>query len=246
MNKFLMLLIAFCFFCTSYSEASENWYVVNNYAGTIGKYPVHLSIQPYNFSDEVNVEGSYYYDHYNSPIVLFGIEKEGNIILCEASEKNDFEKYILQGDEYEIERCPFRMKIQGRNITGEWNNKNVKMDVSLSRVASLNKNIITSKNGEIDVPFWGDTKNHIFIGVYKQDKDRVAINKVKVISKDNGQVVQVINPQDKNCDFGFYMTSIYQNLERFDDSSISLNCYRTKSDFSIEYRLKGNSYIKVE
>lgn len=244
LNKFEIIFIFCGFSLCGYSEASESWYVVDNYTGTIGKHPVHLSIQLYNFGNDVNIEGGYYYDRHNSPIVLFGKEKAGDIILCEISGKTDFEKYIVSGDKYDPATCHFRITKHDKVLKGEWRNNNVKLDVSLSKVASMNKNNITSESGEVDVPFWGQTDKHSFIGTYKQSKDGVTINEIKVLNKDDNQAVQVINPQGKNCDFGFYMTSIYQNVENFSNSSISLNCYSTNSDISVEYGLKGNKYLK--
>ncbi|MGO2441565.1 MAG: hypothetical protein ACTH8B_17000 [Serratia proteamaculans] len=244
LNNFIMSSIILWGVGCGYSEASESWYVVDNYTGTIGKYPVHLSIQSYDFGSDVNVEGSYYYDHHNSPIVLFGKESAGDIVLCEISSKEDFERYIVSGDKYDATKCPFRITKHDQTLKGEWKNKNINLDIILSKVASMDKSNITSKNGELDVPFWGSTDKHSFVGVYKQGNDGVTINEIKVLSKNDSQVIQVINPQSKKCDFGFYMTPIYQNVERFSSSSISLNCYSTNSDFSVEYRLKGNEYLK--
>ncbi|CCP05897.1 hypothetical protein [Erwinia amylovora] len=244
LRKFKVAFIFLGGFLCGYSEASESWYVVDNYTGTIGKYSVHLSIQSYDFGGDVNVEGSYYYDRHNSPIVLFGKEKAGDIILCEISSKADFERYIVSGDNYDSTKCPFRITKHDQILKGEWGNKNIKLDVVLSKVASMNTTNIKSENGELDVPFWGQTDKHSFIGIYKQGKDRVIINEIKVLNKNNSQVVQVINPQDKNCDFGFHMTPIYQNVEQFSSSSISLNCYSTNSDVSVEYGLKGNKFLK--
>ncbi|CAI1009241.1 Uncharacterised protein [Serratia rubidaea] len=229
-----------------YSEARESWYVVDNYTGTIGKYPVHLSIQSYAFGSDVNIEGSYYYDHHNSPIVLFGKEKDGDIVLCEIFSKEDFEKYIVSGDKYNATECPFRITKHGQVLKGEWKNKNVKLDIVLSKFSSMNESNITSKNGELDVPFWGQTDKHSFIGVYEKDKDGVVINKIKVISKENGHVVQIINIQDKRCDFGFHMTPIYQNMEKFSNSSILLNCNSTNSEIEIEYVFVNGKYVKKD
>lgn len=237
------LIFFWSFFC-SFSEASEGWYVVENYTGKIGGYPVHLSIQSYDFGGDINVEGSYYYDRYNSPIVLFGKEKAGDIILCEIFSKADFERYIVSGDMYDPTTCPFRITKHEQTLKGEWKNNNTKLDVALFKVASMDKNNITSENGELDVPFWGQTDKHSFIGIYKKNKDGIIINKIKVLDKNDGHVVQVINPQDELCDFGFYMTPIYQNVERFSGSSISLNCYSTNSDVTVEYGLNKSEYIK--
>lgn len=244
MNNLIVASIFFCGGLCGYTEASESWYVVDNYAGTIGKYSVHLSIQSYNFGSDVNIEGSYYYDSHNSPIALFGKENEGNIVLCEISSKADFEKYIVSGSKYDATKCPFKMIKYDRALKGEWKNKSISLDIALSKVSSMDKSNIISKNGELDIPFWGQTKKHSFIGVYKQGKDGVTINKIKVLSKDDGHIFQVINPQDKLCDFGFYLTPIYQNVEMFNDTSISLNCYSTNSDVTIEYGFINGKYVK--
>ena len=241
--KFGLLFCGLIFY--GYGEASESWYVVNNYTGTIGKYPIHLSIQSYDFGSDINIEGSYYYDHHNSPIALYGKETSGEIELCEISNKTDFKKYIITGDKYDPLQCPFKITKNGQTLKGKWEGNSIKLDVMLSKVASMNKTEIISKNGVLEVPFWGQTDKHIFIGIYEKYENEIVIHKINVVDKKSGHVIQTITPQDNQCDFGFYMTPIYQNMEQFSDSSISLNCYSTNADVTVEYEFENNKYVKV-
>lgn len=231
-------------FLSNYSFANSSWYMVNNYEGKIGAYSVHLSLQSYDFGDNVNVEGSYYYDKHRSPIVLYGKETKDRIELCEVNDKKTFDEYIMSGQHYDATKCPFQVSKTGNNITGVWQNDKVKLDVTLSKTSELDKSNISG--GKIEIPFWGQTENHSFIGVYESGTDGIVINKVKVINKKDGGVLQVINPQLNNCDFGFYMTPIYQNIEVLNKSTMSLNCYSTNSDITVEYGLKNGKYLQIK
>lgn len=245
-NKFVVLFFVFCFwfFFCSCSYAVSSWYVVNNYTGVIGKYPVHLSIQSYDFGKDVNIEGSYYYDHHRSPIALYGKEVSGMIELCEVSNKKDFEKYIVLGDKFDLSQCPLKITKHGQNLNGEWHNSKRKLDVSLKHVSSMFPRNIVSESSTVEIPFWGQTDKHSFIGVYEKEGTDIVINKIKVFDKKSGNVIQIITPQKQECQFGFYMTSIYQNVEEFDSNSIFLNCYSTRANVTVGYKFDKNRYIK--
>ncbi|TPN60374.1 hypothetical protein FJ981_02250 [Mesorhizobium sp. B1-1-4] len=62
----------FCLLLLS-QKAVAGWYHVENYEGSIGPDPVHLSLQTYDsFGSGITVEGSYFYDAGQSPIALYG------------------------------------------------------------------------------------------------------------------------------------------------------------------------------
>lgn len=237
---FFVIGMVFCNNC----DASSGWYIVNNYVGTIGKYPVHLSIQSYDFGKDVNIEGSYYYDSHRAPIALYGKEVSGVIELCEAATKKDFEKYIASGDKFDLSKCPLKITKNGQELNGEWRGSKRKLDVTLKNVSSMDQTSIVSENGTVEIPFWGQTDKHSFIGVYEKDGADISINKIKVLDKTNGNVIQVITPQKQECEFGFYMTSIYQNVEGFNNNSIYLNCYSTNADVIVDYTFDNNKYVE--
>ncbi|WP_206534608.1 hypothetical protein, partial [Mesorhizobium sp. M7D.F.Ca.US.004.03.1.1] len=54
-------------------EAFAGWYQVENYEGSIGAKPVHLSLQRYDsFGSGITVEGNYFYDAKQIPIAVYG------------------------------------------------------------------------------------------------------------------------------------------------------------------------------
>ncbi|GAB7271158.1 TPA: hypothetical protein QCI71_000333 [Enterobacter chuandaensis] len=217
-------------------QAAYMPYVVNNYEGYIGKYPVHLSLQFYDFGKNVSVEGSYYYDDHRSPIPLYGVNESNSIVLCEAVSGESFEKYIVQGDEFEISKCPFNLTRNSTGFLGEWHNERSTLKVDLKKTVGVSDGVINGNAKALDIPFWGQTKQHGFIGIYEAGADGIVINKVNVIDKKSGKLIQVINPQMNDCEFGSYMTSIFQNIES-DGSQIRLNCYSTGPDVSVNYKL---------
>lgn len=231
--------VAFYFcalFMSTSIQAAYMPYVVKNYEGYIGKFPVHLSLQFYDFGKKVNVEGSYYYDNHRTSIPLYGVNESSSIVLCEAVSEESFEKYIVQGEGFEISKCPFNLTRNSTGFLGEWHNERSTLKVNLKKVVEVSDGVINGSSKTLDIPFWGQTKQHGFIGVYETSTDGIVINKVNVIDKKSGKLIQVINPQMNGCEFGTYMTYIFQNIES-DGSQIRLNCYSTGPDVSVNYKL---------
>lgn len=245
MNKVKVALGVCALFITGSIQAANMPYVVNNYEGYIGKYPIHLSLQYYDFGKNVNVEGSYYYDNHRSPIPLYGVNESNSIVLCEAVSDDSFEKYIVQGEKFEVSKCPFRLTRNPTGFVGEWHNERSTLKVDLKLTVEARDGVISGNAKALDIPFWGQTKQHSFIGVYEASADGIVINKVNVVDKKSGKFIQVINPQMNGCEFGSYMTSIFQNVET-DGSQIRLNCYSAGPDVSVNYKLnKHTSHYDV-
>ncbi len=58
-----------------------------------------------------------------------------------------------------------------------------------------------------------------------------------MVNKSTGKEDQILDPQQHQCEFGFYMTAIYQNIEPLDQGKgITLNCYSQKADVVVDYR----------
>jgi len=235
MNRIKAITAAISLLLCQISFAGDSWYRVNNYTGTVGKYPVHVSLQTYTFGPHTSVEGSYYYDKRHAPIVLYGRETVTSLTLCETTSKTDFDKYLLVGENYDLETCPFRLTYNDEGLTGIWQNDKTSLPVSLSSTDVMDENQIVAGDASIEIPFWGQTADHSFIGVYENSNDSLVIHYVKVLDKKFGTVIQTIDPQTENCDFGFYMTAIYQNVETVNDSTVSFHCYSMRDDISIEY-----------
>ena len=238
LKKIILSVSLFGILSGSATAASDSWYVLDNYEGTIGKSPVHVSLQRYSFGGETNVKGSYYYDKYRSSIPLYGKITSDAIVLCEVANDQEYDDYLTQGKKYDLNTCPLKLTNGGDVLHGTWQNAKRTLDVVLSMTASMDKTTLSGNPAKtIEIPFWGQTASHSFIGIYEMKDDGLSVNKVMALNKSSGKVDQVIDPQLHQCDFGFYMTAIYQNIERLNNSSqIALNCY-SKTDFSVIYGL---------
>ena len=233
------LVALFCAFFCGTAGANQSWYQVENYTGTLGEQPVHLSVQQYDFGKVSNIRGVYYYDKYRSPIALYGIKTDSAMYLCEAHTKAEQERYNESSDRIDFTRCPFQLTDANGVLKGAWKNERRQYPVMLQRTATMSP---TSVQGTVDIPFLGQTEKHAFIGRYEAADDNVTIDKVRVIDKSSGKTLQIIDPNLYGCDFGFYMTTIYRGIEDEDDKSqVWFNCYSTGGDKSVLYRFDSQA-----
>lgn len=250
MKVVVSTLIA-CGLWTATWEAHAGWYVVSNYEGHIGPYPVHFSLQKYSIDQEKNLLGSYFYDKYRAPIPLYGRRSETSLELCEIHTPQDYDKYIVQGVKsgLDMTHCPFKLTETGEELQGEWSNGKARYDVSLRRVASFDDSEQPAKvEGQVDIPFWGQTAMHSFVGVYQNSEAGMVVEGIKAINKKNGNVDQILKPDFQQCQFGFFMTPVYMNIENgVDNRSITLNCYsHGGGDILLEYRVDAtNQHYEV-
>lgn len=94
----------------------------------------------------------------------------------------------------------------------------------------------------------GQTQTHSFIEIYEKALDGgIAIDKIKVLDKKDGRVIQVIDLQLYNCQFDFFMTRIFENVDNLNSSVISLNCYSVRGDITTHYSFnkRKNRYTFV-
>lgn len=244
-----MKFITISLFLTSVN-AHANWYVVDNYEGKIGSTNVHVSLQKYEYFGSNNIRGSYYYDRYSAPIPLYGQRTSSTMKLCEVHSNWEYELDVSLENEDKMHPCPFTLTEIDDVLKGIWQNKSSTHKVLLKHSNSLNgeSNQIERREG-IEIPYWGQTPTHSFIGIYQKNENGIYIDKINTINKATGKIDQTINPQSKTCDFGFYMTSIYQNIEsKKNPPQVRLNCYSTKSDISNNYKFdrKSNKYLLIK
>ncbi|ELZ8935273.1 hypothetical protein U1D46_004333 [Cronobacter dublinensis] len=244
MNATLNVICFFVMLLCMPVQANQMLYDVNNYQGSIGPYLIHLSLQHYKFSNDINIEGSYYYDNHNTPIPLYGVQAADKLWLCEVSGKYDFEKFIVQGEKYDAKNCPMKLVKNIDGLGGLWEGGGAKLLINLKKVSDLHDGVLRGDASELEIPFWGNTKKHIFIGLYEKDKNGVVINKINVIEKDSGKKIQVIDPGLYGCNFGFFMTSIFQNVEK-EGSSILLNCNSYGPDVNVVYSFNKRKSIYI-
>ena len=226
-------------------KANAGWYRVTNYVGQIGPYPVHLSIQTNDFGSGLEVHGSYYYDKHRSPIPLYGKLIGNSASLCEIHSDDEIDKILVKGSKsgFDTTKCPLRLVFSNDEATGQWTDHRGSFDVKLKRVGSLDDTKTGRIDGVVEIPFWGQTKNYMFIGVYQADGAAVAgitINDVRVVNKKTGAIIQDFDVQHLDCTFGFLMTPIYMNIESVNsekDEQILLNCYGMRYRTVIYYSL---------
>lgn len=182
--KIILPVTFYTLLCNSAMANSDTWYVIKNYTGTIGKQSVHVSLQSYAFGGQTTVKGSYYYDKYRSPIPLYGNLTATSLVLCEVNSDKDYSEYIEEGKKYDASQCPLKLNYHGDNLQGVWQNKKSTRNVLLKHTGSLDGTPLTDNTTQlIDIPFWGQTAEHSFIGVYEKQGDDILINKVKVLNK---------------------------------------------------------------
>jgi hypothetical protein len=133
--------------------------------------------------------------------------------------------------------------------TGQWTDHRSSLDVKLKRVGSLDDTKSGRIDGVVEIPFWGQTKNYMFIGVYKASRAAVAgitIDDVRVVNKKTGAIIQDIDVQQLSCTFGFLMTPIYMNIESVNsgkDEQIGLNCGGMRFQTVVHYSLNKKTGV---
>lgn len=230
---------------TSYVNGA-GWYKVKNYSGYIDKYPIHISLQHYkDFGSGLQFVGSYYYDSQLKPIPLYGrYNKDGNVELCEIHANVDFNSVFVQGTKEKIDTdsCQFLLTLSASGAIGEWRNKNIKLAINLKMIGNIGDANDVRISGIAEIPFWGQTQRHSFIGVYESSASGIEINKIKVLDKLFKKIVYTFDPQEI-CEFGFIMTPIYMNVDGFYSTNaeqVILNCENPQGGDFVVYTIDNN------
>lgn len=205
----------FCLLLFS-GKAIAGWYHVENYEGSIGPNPVHLSLQTYTFGSGLTVQGSLVYDAKQSPITLYGKANGTSIALCEIADDKEFQRVIVMGSKtpFDVTRCPFSLELGDGVLTGSWSKGADKFAVNLKRVAGFDDTHEGKIDGNVEIPFWAQTATDRFSGIYTKTDDYICMEKMLVINKKRKKVVQTIDFDDEDCNAGMLMTPIYWNVQR--------------------------------
>lgn len=199
-------------------KAAAGWYHVENYQGSIGPHPIHLSLQTYDFGSGITVEGSYFYDSRQSPIALYGKISGGRIALCEISDEKEFQRIFVIGSKTPVDTtgCALTLDVTDSGAAGNWSKGTETYPVSLKRIAGLDDTGEGKIDGAVEIPFWAQTATDRFAGVYKNTSAGICMTKMQVIKKLGGKVAQeVIFRDDDVCSAGMLMTPIYMNVEKW-------------------------------
>lgn len=185
--------------------------------------------------------GSYYYDKHLSPIPLYGQEdKDGNLSLCEVHNEKEYDAVVMHGfkNGFDSSSCPLKFTPTSDGAVGQWSDARHTYAVALQNVGSFDDTKTSEISGTMEIPFWGQTQRHAFIGVYALSKAEDMVDvRVQVIDKKTGAVIQMIDP---DCSFGFYMTPIYMNIERGNSGSegVYFNCAGARDSELLYYSIQ--------
>ncbi|MDX8499709.1 hypothetical protein RFM99_14910 [Mesorhizobium sp. VK4C] len=199
-------------------KAAAGWYHVENYEGTIGPDPVHLSLQTYgSFGSGITVKGSYFYDAKQRPIVLYGTVRGTKVSLCAISDDKEFQRIIVMGSKTPVDTtgCPLSLDLGESGATGTWSKGTDKFPVTLKKVATLDNTGEGKIVGNVEIPFWAETATDRFAGVYTKTSAGICMTKMQVINKQKKKVVQEIGFDDEDCNAGMSTTPIYMNVEKW-------------------------------
>ncbi|TPI20215.1 hypothetical protein [Mesorhizobium sp. B4-1-1] len=207
----------FCLLLLS-GKAFAGWYQVENYEGSIGPNPVHLSLQRYaSFGSGITVEGSYFYDARQSPIAIYGKADGQRLTLCEIADDKEFERVLVRGSKSPVDTtgCPFSLELGEDAATGNWSKGADKYPVTLKKVASLDDTGDLKLGGTVEIPFWAETATDRFAGIYTKSDAGICMTGLRVINKRKSKAVQEIGFDDPDCNAGMLMTPIYMNVQKW-------------------------------
>ncbi|GAB6847948.1 hypothetical protein [Paraburkholderia kururiensis] len=222
-NKRNLARLALCvFFLAATSLALAGWYDIDNYAGTIGSLPIHVSLQTYDdvHRDEPGqrrVDGSYYYDTHRIPIPLQGKRQpDGTIQLCEANAPTSSadSPTVPAASATHPVPCPITLKIIGTGASGEWRDDKRVLPIALHQVGSLNDTGLqpVRLDGVVEVPMWYHTKNHLLLGVYDSSKDcPLSMARLRLVNLRSGRIDKEMKFP---CGTGVVSTPIFGNVYR--------------------------------
>ncbi|KUM25766.1 hypothetical protein AU467_24600 [Mesorhizobium loti] len=197
-------------------KAFAGWYQVENYEGSIGANPVHLSLQRYDsFGSGITVKGSYFHDAKQSPIAIYGKADGAMLTLCEIADDKEFQRVLVMGSKTPVDTagCPFSLEVNESSATGNWSKGADKFPVMLKKVASLDDTGEGKIVGTAEIPFWAETATDRFAGVYTKSDAGICMTKMQVINKKKKKVVQEIGFDDPDCNAGMSTTPIYMNVQ---------------------------------
>jgi len=204
------------------SAAHAGWYEIQNYVGTIGTAPIHLSLQTYRYinhgeKSEWRVDGSYYYDAHRVPIPLQGhLQDDEHMVLCEAipPSSNSESPVVPAISAGHPTPCPLTLNIGTDSANGEWNDGKNALPIFLHQVGRLNDtdDAKPSITGLIAIPMWYHTPTHMLLGVYQMTEDcPVSMRHLQLINIATGRID---GDMAFDCQAGMVMTAIYQNVSR--------------------------------
>ncbi|ADV51273.1 hypothetical protein Celal_4029 [Cellulophaga algicola DSM 14237] len=247
--KFMMkrvFLLMVLFSILGLVKTYAGWYQCYNYKGTVGNYPITLSIQiTEGFFGEKDKEifainGVYKYDHYNNPIQLEGVLNLKNNKIQLFEKFNDAQTATLE------------FNFSENIVTGTWTSlQNQKtLPLNLEYVSKLMDTSDADVFENIEILQLNALKDYYFMGVYSKKEAasvRANMQKLKIMNKHDNSVFQIIDFKDLEYNVGNVITLIYQNIEvnNLSENKITVWCDvgRMGGVFTIQFDNLKNKFI---
>jgi hypothetical protein len=234
------------------ADAANFYAQYTNYEGHIGNYPIYLSIQKDEWVSDLTVMGSYYYQRHTrrmTPIPLYGrYDKRGKLSLCEILTEEQLAEFKRKlGQKISTAGCAFSLAFTGNAARGYWTDGKQKLAVTLNMVGDFRFSTQPGSggSGKFNIPYWGQTARHFFVGVY----DMRSGPTVDVIDKHSRQIIQTLKPEDDGCIVGAFLSPIYMSAESHgprDAGQIRLRCADSSKSSNNRYYAFNQSIGKFE
>ena len=235
------------FFLTGFSltKACAGWYECYNFKGTVGSYPITLSIQTragyFGEKDkkDLNIIGVYKYDKHNDPIRL-----EGKINFND----NKALLYELSDNKH---TAAFEFSFSQTECDGVWKDlaTNRTQPLHLNFVSKLVDTLNESQWAGIDILQTAALPGFYFVGIYSKTAGdtKARMDKLQVISKKNNTVFQTIDFSKIETPTGNVSTIIYNNVEVVDSKANIIQVWndvgRMGGQLTISFNNKAQKFI---
>lgn len=233
-------ILAAIFILSVGQPAVAGWYKVDNYEGDVGGRPIRVSLQHYSFGSGITVQGSYYDEAERRPVPLYGKSTERGIVLCEIHDADELERIVVRGSKtgFYLAECPLVLSLEGDRARGTWKRSGSDHPVFLKKIASLDDSGEPVLHGQVDIPFWAQTRDHMIVGRYEMTEAGVCMSRVAFVDKRTGKTDQQLEFGGDPCDAGMVMTPIYMNVQiwpRAGGEVISVNFRDGGAGYSEDY-----------
>lgn len=194
----------------SLTNVYAGWYKCYNFKGTIGEYPITLSLQVskgfFGAKDkkDFNIIGVYKYDKHNEPIRVEGKLnfKDNKVLLYEITDNKH--------------SATFEFNFSETKSNGIWKNlsANTTKRLHLIYVSKLIDTLEESHAANIEILQVNSLPEFYFVGDYSKTsgENRAQMTKLKIIKKKSNEIFQTIDFSKVETPTGNVMTIIFDNI----------------------------------
>ncbi len=229
----LAYLLCGCILTAAAAVCAGGWFMVYNFKGSVGNYPITLSFQMLKVDSTCktthgapchNLTGLYKYDKVNEMIPLRGdlIWKTGQVVLEEMKPGSS----LRSAASPKSLQARFEFQFSKGSTQGTWKSLKgpraypLRLDFVSSLIDTFNtfRDSTEKSDGVVDIPMHVTAANQYFVGVYDYDylkyQERGAVlTSIKVLDKKTNRLIQRIEmPLEGHASMGANVTTIYENV----------------------------------